>query len=349
MAAAERFAAAFLAAHKEELDERADRGRFREGHGDLRLEHVLVDGEVHVFDCVEFDPALRRIDVGADLAFLVMELYGRGAERMADELVRAYRLAGGEPGADALLSFYAAYRALVRAKLHYLEAAEPGKDDAERQRAVADGDRLFGLFERFAWRARLPLVLVVCGVTASGKTELARALSGASGLPHLASDPTRKRLAGVDPDERAPAAAYSEAFDRRTYAALGDLAREALERDGGAIVDATFRRLADRDAFRDAFGPDLAPMVFVECVAPEPVLTERAGRRSREAPSPSDATAEHVLSQLREFAPLDEIAADRHVVIRTDRPTAEVIDDLQALLDARLTASATHPTPAERG
>jgi aminoglycoside phosphotransferase family enzyme len=41
----------------------------RDCHGDLRAEHVVF-GEhgVEVFDCVEFSPALREIDVAADLA-----------------------------------------------------------------------------------------------------------------------------------------------------------------------------------------------------------------------------------------------------------------------------------------
>jgi uncharacterized protein len=302
---------------------------------------------VQVFDCVEFDPALRRIDVGADLAFLVMELHAQGADRQADVLVRAYRLAGGDPGDHALLSFYAAYRALVRAKLYYLDAADPGRDGAQRERAVVEASRFVALVERFAWLSRLPLVLVVCGVTASGKTELARALSAASRLPHLASDPTRKRLAGVDPAERAPARAYSEGFDRRTYEALGQLARAALDREGGVIVDATFRRPDDRRAFRHALGTQRPAAVFVECVAPESVLVGRADRRSRER-TVSDATREHVPVQLREFAPLDEIPPDRHLIVRTDRSTSEATDDVLALLDARLAVGRGCAAPAGR-
>jgi len=92
LAAAQRFFDATLVARSATLNRRARGGRVRDGHGDLRLEHVIVrDGGVEVFDCVEFDPALRQIDVGADLGYLLMDLFAHDAEALADELVGAYR------------------------------------------------------------------------------------------------------------------------------------------------------------------------------------------------------------------------------------------------------------------
>ena len=76
--------------------ERGRTGLIRDGHGDLRAEHVIVPAEdaIYIYDCIEFDPALRQIDVAADLAFLLMDLARLGAERPAFELVDAYRRAG---------------------------------------------------------------------------------------------------------------------------------------------------------------------------------------------------------------------------------------------------------------
>lgn len=66
----------------------------REGHGNLRAEHVLVDGAIRVVDCVEFDADLRRSDVGDDLTFLVADLAA------ATESVRAafWLMPPGRPG-----------------------------------------------------------------------------------------------------------------------------------------------------------------------------------------------------------------------------------------------------------
>ena len=106
------------------------------------------------------------------------------------------------------------------------------------------------LAELFAWRARLPPVIIVCGVPATGKSHLARALAGSSRLPHLSSDVTRKRLVGLVATQRAPSGAYGWQFNARTYGELARRAAKAVAAHGGAIVDATFRHLADREAFR---------------------------------------------------------------------------------------------------
>lgn len=188
-----------------------------------------------------------------------------------------------------MLAFYCAYRAPVRAKVALVRAAqEPPQSDAHGSASAGARD-LIAVAERFAWRARLPLVIVVCGAPASGKSCLARALAAASGLPNLSSDVARKRLAGIRPTERGHDEIYSREWSARTYPELGRRADEAVEATGAAILDATFRHLADRAAFRSSF-TGRAPLLFVECDAPRSVLASRARlrehdrTRSRRAP-----------------------------------------------------------------
>ncbi|MBN1529376.1 MAG: AAA family ATPase [Thermoleophilaceae bacterium] len=337
LAAAHRFALSYLSGRRGLLAARAGAGLVRDCHGDLRLEHVLVeDGGVSVFDPVEFDPALRRIDVAADIAFLVMELSEAGRDDLGAALVDEYTRAGGDAGGDELLSFYAAYRAWVRAKVACLRAAElPGGPG--RARRLEHARALGALGERLAWRARRPLVIVVCGAAATGKTSLAEALSDQSGLTHLNSDLVRKELLGVPASERAPASAYGEAASLRTYEEIGVRARRA---PGGAIVDATFRLRAHRDAFARGYGPGAPAPVFAECRAPAEVVAERAEARELEPERVSDATAAIAGRQAREFEPLDEVSPARHVLLRADRELAAVADDLLAALDARLAREA---------
>ena len=97
--AAERFTDAFLVAHRDELVARAAAGRIRDGHGDLRAEHVVLEDPLTIVDRLEFDPQLREIDVADDLAFLVMDLERLGADQHAALLVAAYREAGEIPAA----------------------------------------------------------------------------------------------------------------------------------------------------------------------------------------------------------------------------------------------------------
>ncbi|HET8822716.1 MAG TPA: AAA family ATPase [Thermoleophilaceae bacterium] len=331
LAAAHRFAVAFLHARHEQLEDRATRGFVRDCHGDLRAEHVIVEGgTVEVFDPLEFDPDLRQIDVSADLAFLVMDLIGVGAGRLAEDLIAEYEAAGGDHGGRRLLFFYAAYRAWVRAKVACLRAAElpPG----ERTGPLSEARHFAEAGRQLAWRARLPLVLVVCGASATGKTHLAEAVASLSGLPRLSSDVVRKQLAGLAPTERAPQVEYAEQANLRTYAELG--ARAAAAPDG-AIVDATFRRAAHRAAFEAAFG---GSALYVECMAPAGVIAKRAACRELDPERVSDATPAIAARQRSEFEPLDEVPPGAQLALRTDRPVTELLDDVEAWLDLRLEA-----------
>jgi aminoglycoside phosphotransferase family enzyme/predicted kinase len=330
------FIAAFARAHEGLFDARAEAGLVREGHGDLRAEHVLLDADgVSVVDCVEFDPGLRTLDVADDLAFLIMDLHALGGERFGAALLEDYRAAGGDSGPDALVAFFAVHRALIRAKVLLVRASQHPAGSAEHGHAEAQARDLIGLAEQFVWRARLPLVIVVCGVPASGKSTLAAELAERSALPRLSSDLVRKTRAGIPVTSRAPAGVYADAVSHATYAELGREARAAVHEVGGAVVDATFRRLADRRAFGDAFDA-AAPALFVECIAPIDVLRHRAAERGRDAGRVSDASVDVVLREARTAEPLDEVPPDRHLPVRSDRPVGLILTDLADLLDRRL-------------
>lgn len=341
--AGHRFAAAFLHARHQLFASRVAGGHVRECHGDLRAEHVILGAEIQIFDPVEFDPGLRLIDVSADLAFLVMDLESAGRHDLSRELVAAYRRAGGDPGPEPLLFFYASYRAWVRAKVAAVRADELQGDEAARARPLDEARRLAALGRRLSWRARRPLVLVVCGPAATGKTSLAEALAELSGLRHLSSDRLRKELAGVAATEPAPASSYSPEFSLETYEQLGRRAAEALAGEGGAIVDATFRRRSDRDAFSSGFGDRDERPTFIQCIVPAHVAADRARSRERSGAGVSDATAEMARRQRHEWEPLDEVPARSHLLMRTDRSLSGTVDHVESALDSLLVQAPQSP------
>jgi predicted kinase len=273
--ALERFAHAFVLARAHTLNARVPRGRTR------RLPHEL--------------------DVADDLAGIVLELVERGGDRYARALVRGYRNAGGDPGDDALIAFYAAHRAAVSAKLEAARAAEHPVRSAPHGHHSAQARDLLSLAERFAWQARMPLVIVVCGVEGSGQTRLAQTLSSRSRLAHLSADLTRRRLGR--------ALGKAADIDLVAHGELGRRAARYVAARGGAIADGGFCRRMDRDAFVAALAGVAQPL-YVECYAP-------AVQRAR-------------------WEPLDEVAPHAHVVLRTDRPVEDVTADLLALLDQRV-------------
>jgi hypothetical protein len=326
--AAQRFTNAFLLRRRDDFIVRADDGHLRDGHGDLRAEHIVLEDPIEIVDCLEFDPGLRRIDVASDLAFLVMDLHRLGAPDLADALVAAYRSHGGDPGDDGLIAFYAAQRAWVRAKVELLRAAQLGQSAGDAREA-ADG--LMELGRRFTWHARQPVLLVVCGLSGSGKSHLSDALAALSGFKVISSDVVRKELGGLGPLERAESRHYTPEFNTRTYAELGRRAAAALDAGGAVIVDATFRQAEDRRSFGGAGAELLRHARFIECIAPRELRLRRAKRRAagRDA---SDATA--AIAAAQTFDELAELTPDRHLLLRTDRPAAACVTQIECWLDA---------------
>jgi uncharacterized protein len=314
-----------LSRRRDDLLDRARRGLVVDGHGDLRAEHVLLTDPVQIVDALEFDSALRIADVACDLGFLVMDLQGAGAEGLARALVDGYRLAGGDPGDDTLLALMGCYRSLVRAKVDLLSG--------DRTRA---GERIAQAVA-LGWRARGPLLVVVCGPPATGKSTLAAELCRRSGMVHVSSDVVRKARLGLAPTERAPAAAYSHEETLATYRALGAHAAAALGTGRGAVIDATLGDPEARAALRDGMGQAANAALYVECRAPAREVQRRARRRDLDPERTSDATAQVASRLAQEWAALDEVPAPRHLVVRTDRRVDELVVDLTAWVDRRWT------------
>ncbi len=100
----------------------------RDGHGDLRPEHVFLGTPRHpccVIDCLEFDPRLRRLDPAEEMAFLAMECARLGAERLGRDLLDRYAQAMPDPIPQPLIEFYMSRRAMVRAQIAAWHVRDP--------------------------------------------------------------------------------------------------------------------------------------------------------------------------------------------------------------------------------
>ena len=216
------------------------------------------------------------------------------------------------------------YRALVRAKVDLARRGHGPRRARERLDQAL----------RLGWRARGPQVIAVCGPPASGKSTLARALCAQSEMAHLSSDVVRKARIGLAPTDRAPAAAYGHEATLATYRELGQRAAAAVSAGRGAVVDATLGDPAARDALRDGMGlPTAARLRYVECRVPAAEAARRARARERDAGRESDAGADVAARLASAWAALDEVSAERHLVVRADRPAGDVARDVAAWLD----------------
>jgi aminoglycoside phosphotransferase family enzyme/predicted kinase len=304
------FQLGWLSAHGDLVRARQREGRIREGHGDLRLEHVYLmrDAEGRprpvVIDCLEFDERFRCGDVAADVSFLAMELEAERRPELAAGFLARYAEASDDFGLFAVVDFYLSYRAWIRGKVAALVAADAASSPEARRAKRLEARRDFALARSCAGRALDPgFVVAVGGVIGAGKSTLASALGRALAVPVVSSDRTRKAVAGLSPTARGDAALYTEA---RRDAIYGQVLRraEAVVRAGrGVVLDATFAEPRWRAAAGAVARAGGVPFVFIEVTfADEEALKARL-RARRASPSTSDATDLELEGFRRRYVP----------------------------------------------
>jgi aminoglycoside phosphotransferase family enzyme/predicted kinase len=311
---------------EELLQSRRDAGRVRECHGDLHCGNVVRwEGELTPFDGIEFDPALRFIDVASDLSFLAMDLSARGRDDLRSAMLQAWVELSGDFEALRLLPRFEVYRALVRAKVAALLALQQSRGTAAR---LQDCELAMRYVDWATLRTvrRRPSLLLTCGYSGSGKTWLSRALATGLHALHLRSDVERKRLAGLGAmdDSRSPedGGIYTPEYTRRTYDRLHDCAEDALRGGECIIVDAAFLKRAERErmlCLADRLGVRAA---ILHCVAPDEVLRERVSSRSRAANDASEAGLATLQRQPGFWEDFGKAELERTVTVDTTAPDA---------------------------
>jgi aminoglycoside phosphotransferase family enzyme/predicted kinase len=284
-----------LAAPRPSEAQRQQAGWVRECHGDLHLGNLVEwQGRVLAFDALEFDPALRHIDVVADLAFPFMDLLAHGLPGLAWRLVNRHVEQTGDFEGLCQLPTLAAYRALVRAKVALLSPD-----------GAAGFQRYWPLAQRLLQHTRPQLVLV-CGLSGSGKSTLALMLAQALGAVRLRSDVERKRLFGLLPTARPDPTLglYTQEATQRTYARLGELAHTLLSGGLSVVVDAASLRQHERAALRAIALACNASFVLVSCEAPAERLQARIMARQATNQDASDADLSVLALQQRVVEPL---------------------------------------------
>ena len=322
------------------MQERVRRGRVRECHGDLHLANMVRHGgRIVAFDCIEFNPEMRWIDVVNDLAFTLMDLRHLGHAEFARVLLDGYLSLCGDWEGVALLPFYLCYRAMVRAKVAAIRADGSADNRREHDKALQDCLGHISLAESFTQPGQ-PRLIITSGVSGSGKSRLSAGLVQQRDWLRLRSDVERKRMAGLAPLAASGAAPqqglYSAATTTQVYARLEMLADALLRTGIAVVVDATFLKRAQRQRFAKLAAGLQVPFTLLAIHAGRAELERRITARAACANDASEADLGILAAQLESAEPVagDEVSAT--LVVDTSLPcdTAELAARIEACASA---------------
>lgn len=272
------------------MEQRAERGVPRDGHGDLRLDHVYFFPEREppadfvVIDGIEFNQRFRAGDPVADMAFLVMDLIFEGRRDLARAFRDAYLRESNDEEGRSLVPFYTAYRGVVRGKVEGIEASEPEVPESERVQALASA-RAHWLLSLGALEeaGRRPCLVLVAGLPGVGKSTLARGLADRAEFALIRSDVVRKELARSHavPETSAgfETGIYTPEWTERTYTECLERAGRLVFEGRRVLVDANFRSEALRSRFLSNAYSWGVPPLLLHCRAATEIVRQRLDAR----------------------------------------------------------------------
>ena len=312
------------------MQQRKLQGYVRECHGDLHLGNMtLINGKVTLFDCIEFNPLLRWIDVISEVALLFIDLLHFDYSRYAYRFLNRYLQHTGDYQGLALLRYYLVYRALVRAKVSLLRMVQLQGDDAATKQSRCEYAAFTDLAGRFT-KSCQPFLIITHGYSGSGKSTIASQLAEQIGAFQIRSDIERKRLFGYLTNAQTASniddGLYSQEASLKTYQHLKGLAQAVLEAGFPVIIDAAFLRAGQRELFRQLASDCGVPFHIIAFQASDQELSRRIRKRQNDA---SEATVAVLHQQQQSAQSLSEQEQSSVVTINTESDNA-----LEALLNS---------------
>ncbi len=299
---------------RDTLVARQHAGFVRECHGDLHLTNLVrLPSGIVPYDCVEFSVELRNMDVLSDLSFLFMDLVSRHRKDLAYALINRYLEKSGDYAGIRVMDLYFVYHCLIRAKVAAIRNTGKSLRELGYRLSIA-----------IKWIERpAPVLVVMHGLSASGKTWLSSRL-----LPHwpavrVRSDIERKRLHGLDEFEGSDSGVAGGIYTARAtagvYEHLLETAQILLQAGYSVILDASFlARKWRREAHKLATGQG-AGFAILETRTARDELERRLRERAQHGTEASEADLDVLEYQERHVEPLDERERQQVISVTTDQ------------------------------
>lgn len=296
---------------------RIENNQIRECHGDLHLRNIcLWQDKVLLFDCIEFNEEFRFVDVMYDVAFTVMDLEARQRPDLGNAFLNTYVEQTGDWEGLQVLPLYLSRQAYVRAKVNSFLLDDPTVPAAIKEEAAATAAHYYQL----AWHYTKPRqgkLILMSGLSGSGKSTVARQLARQLGAIHIRSDAVRKHLGGIGLQERGRDHLYTTEMTKKTYERLLLLGIMLASQGFPVILDAKYDRASLRTEAIAASKLHQIPLQILYCTAPLEVVRARLASRTGDI---ADATVDLLEAQQTAAEPFTGVEQPYVKTLDTSQP-----------------------------
>lgn len=293
----------FFAERPELFVSRIQHNYIRECHGDLHLKNIaLWHDKIMLFDCIEFNEPFRFVDVMYDVAFAVMDLEARQRQDLGNAFLNAYIEQTGDWEGLQVLPLYLSRQAYVRAKVTSFLLDDASVPLSVKEEATTTASNYY----KQAWEYTQPKqgrLILMSGLSGSGKSTTARYLALQLGAIHIRSDAVRKHLGGISLKERGGDDLYTPEMTEKTYARLLNLGIILAKQGFSVILDAKYDRQQLRQEAIAQAEKHQIPLKIIYCTAPLEVIQERLVNRTNDI---ADATVNLLDSQIKQAEPFSD-------------------------------------------
>ncbi len=271
-----------LSTQKPFLCKLVKKGFWREGHGDLRVDHIYSNGStISLLDCVEFNIDYRITNAFEELAFLYLGFLFHNREDLGFLLLQSFFFFRPDPKSLELFYYFVWQKACVRWYVNSLKVEKNQIHIDIYEQMIKQLMQV--IIANSKTSPQTQMLTLVIGLPGSGKTTKAKEIADNSRAFLISLDNLRKFSYRIPPFQEGSKLIYSSFRSRWIYRKALAIAKRVLEQGQSVIIDGTFLKQSHREPFLQLARGLGHQWQIEECIASSEETSKRLEARKREA------------------------------------------------------------------